>query len=281
MWSPEYLQLAFLSQLLVVSILLPRLIISRCRRIMRQHPPAEYAKLYPVPPQAIERGLAIYWAVNLLVFCLGLSVLVHARLNGVEEFLGWDSQSVLVFFTMLQYVPYIGVYRFEKRFFRLMREARRSSTRSAAMQPRFITQYISTSQIVAALMGQCLFIGLVIYFLINPFDGFGGYANFIGLLLLDTILVGMMYHQIFGKRIDPYMSEEDRFRGNRVVAQLAIVTATLATVYLSCNLLLASLDMRHWGDVFTCIYLQVVAVLGLRIYLQGRSDFEVYRSGPA
>jgi len=66
----------FSSQVLLISWLYPRRVISRGRYVLQNFPPSTHPKLYPYPPESFERWLRNIGRLNLVIFVAGLLIIV-------------------------------------------------------------------------------------------------------------------------------------------------------------------------------------------------------------
>ena len=97
--------IVFLSQIFLISLVLPHRVLERLRYVVQHYPPQSYPRLYPVPMRQVERAQRNYRVVNLLVVAVGLALLAYAAWTPSEELLGWDTKTVVFLYYMLQYSP--------------------------------------------------------------------------------------------------------------------------------------------------------------------------------
>ena len=98
------------------------------------YPPETYPKLYPVSVKKISGALAVFKNMNLFILLSGIAILISSFYFQNEELLNWDDQAVLTAYYLLQVSPLLVLEFLGFKYFRLMKEANRSSTRKANLQ---------------------------------------------------------------------------------------------------------------------------------------------------
>jgi hypothetical protein len=59
-----------------------------------------------------------------------------------------------------------------------------------------------------------------------------------------------------------------------------LLISIVATLFIAIAIVLASLELRNFEPIATSLYLQLIAVLGLRNYRIDNINFEVYKEEP-
>jgi hypothetical protein len=113
--------LVVLSQVLLLSFYLPRTVLRRLRRVIDEHPPSTYPKLYPMSIEVVESGLRRYRIMNLLILLAGLALVFAGIYAPSADMLNWDNQAVLALYACLQFSPMLLVERSGLKYYRLMR----------------------------------------------------------------------------------------------------------------------------------------------------------------
>jgi peptidoglycan/LPS O-acetylase OafA/YrhL len=278
MWDNYLLYMVFLGQVLVLSFYFPRKILGEITKSMQQHPRAVYPKLYPIEDKSIKTKLKTFTFINALVVIIGLGILAISITNGNDDLLGWDDKAVLVSFLMLQYLPmlYFGVQSFT--YLKLMRKKSESEDRSANLQPRKFLNFVSKPLITTAISSYFLCVLTVIYFVQNPFDGFAGLVNILGVTVIYAGLAFGIYQKLYGKKRNPLQTSEDRSIETIVVIKLLVLTAICSSLYLSISLILASMDLRDLGNVIYSLYLQIFIIYTYQVMKFGQVDYSVYKA---
>ena len=126
-----------------------------------------------------------------------------------------------------------------------------------------------------------MFVLLVTYFVFNPFEGFGGYANIVGIIIADIIFVGIILWNMNGENRNPYLKEEDRDRQISRLAKVIVLTSNIMVIFVSVDLILSATDSRGLIDVCMSFYFLVIAAISFKAYQFEDVDFEVYRDSSA
>ena len=130
---------AFLGQIIVLSLHLPRKALDRVSYV-QSYPPSEFPNLYPGPIEKYDRARQIYRRLNTVILLAGLVLL--AVLLGRSRSGKWDS-AIVTWFYMLQISPLLLVEIWAIRYYRLMRRADTRTTQKAELQPRRLADFIS------------------------------------------------------------------------------------------------------------------------------------------
>lgn len=272
------LYMVFISQIFVISYFLPRKLRQRANEMMSNYPCDQYPKLYPISADKIHQKINQLMSLTYGVLVLGAVLVVHGLYAQSDEMLGWDSQSVIMIYYMLQVIPLVLLAFFGERYFKKMRRVNEATVRRAQLSPRNITNYVSKTFIGLAIGVYLMFIVLVAYITEHPFDGFAGYINVLGVTLLNVFFGVGIYRSVYGKKIDPHQTNEDRFNQTSRVVKLMLFCSIAATVNISLNFLLSTLDLRHLNDVVASIYYQIIMVVMVLASVKNDANFDVYKT---
>ncbi|WP_293745896.1 hypothetical protein [uncultured Paraglaciecola sp.] len=275
----DFLFGVFLSQIILVSYYFPKILVERTENAIEQHPPSEYANLYPVSVETIKKQILKYRNANFLMMILGIFIFVFSIAIGADELLGWDSQSVSSFYFMLQMAPLIWVAIISTNYAKLLRKLNQGPSRKAQLSPRKLTDFIGKNYLYALAIGHITYIVLIWYLVQHPFDGFAGYINLLGLAIIDLILAGGIYYYVYFQKPDPLQPEQVRIRDTRRTVYLFVLSGMAVLIKLSVDLILSALDMRDYQDIVSCIYFQLIVASIVYYYRLSEIDFEVYRKG--
>lgn len=270
----------FISQIFIISYWLPLKLKKRANEIMVKCPPEKYPKLYPFSHQEIVNKVNQLMLLTYAGLTVGILIVMHGLYYKTDEMLGWDSQSVIMIFYVIQVIPLAFLALFSERYFKKMRSKNRVSIRTAQLAPRRLTSYASKWLIGLAITVYVLFVILVAVISEYPFDGFAGYVNVFGVTLLNGFFALIIYKYVYGKKTDPHQSDEDRFQKTSRVVKLMLFSSIAATVSISIHFLLSTFDLRHLNDVVASIYYQIIMLVMILTSLNYSENFEVYKTGP-
>ena len=93
----------------------------------------------------------------------------------------------------------------------------------------------------------------------------------------NLVFAGIVFRQIYGKKLNPHQSRENRARQTRTIARVLVSVSIAATVFIALNVALAAFDLRDFQAAAHSIYFQLLAVISFQTYLLQHSDFDVYK----
>lgn len=276
---PEHFifHVVFLSQILLISLYYPRTMLARMTYVFETYPPSTYPKLYPKPFAYYERARRTYRIMNRFILLAGLSVLgvmlVYPRSGE------WDHVIALWFF-LLQFIPVMLLDFSTLKALRLMRDADSRTTRKAELHPRRFFDFVSPAMIGGAIFTYIAFIILIAYVRQFGFPWFGGYWNVFGVTMMNLFFVGIMFRRMYGKKLNPHQTHEDRIKQIQIMARILLFASIAATVFIALAVVLAAYDLRHVQPVAESLYFQLLAVVCFQAYRIETLNFEVYKEDP-
>ncbi len=281
MWSNYLLYTIFIAQIFFVSYYFPMRLVKQTFRILEKYSPEEYPKLYPVSRDVAVLRIINFKRFNLAIALIGVAIVMHAIVTQSEEFLFADSMAVILAYFMLQWVPLLMMEFSGLQNLKLMRMASTSPKRSAALKPRGLLDYVSKPALAFTIFMQLAFVAVVIYFIYNPFEGFGGVANLAGIVFADCFFIGILLWNIKGKKKNPYLATEDREKQMRQLVKVMLITSNLMIAFVSLELVMSAAESRHLLDPFMSLYFLAIASVSYQAYQVKGIDFEVYREKSA
>ena len=275
---PEHtlFHVVFLSQILLVSFVLPRRILARMSYVFSTYPPETYPKLYPRPIEHYGRARRTYGTMNLVVLAAGLALL--AVLLGYQRSGRWDHVIAMWFF-LAQMIPVMVLDVSALRESRLMRNL--STTRKAGLQPRRVSDFISPALVGLAAGAYLAFVALVVYVRQFDFPWFGGYLNIVFITIGNLFLAAVAVRHIYGRKLNPHQAMEDRLKAITTVAHMCVFVSIAATLFIGLNIALAAFDQRALQPAAQSLFFQLLALISFRIYLVQYSNFDVYKADSA
>ncbi len=271
--------LVFSSQVLLLSFYLPRQVLRRLSFVVKNYPPTEYPKLYPMEMGKVERAKRTYRAMNLLALLVGLS-LVFVGL-GRPGAIDWDNELIPLAFMMLQFSPLVVAAAAGFAYFNLMREADTRRRRKAELRPRSLFDFISPAEAALAVVVYVAFVLFIIYVRQFGFPWFGGYWNIAIVTAANLFFAWLILRALYGKKKDPYQLAEDRARQIRVTIRSLVWTSILLTGHVAITIGLSALELTHLQPIALSLYVQAIALISFRALRIDDVNFEVYRQEPA
>ncbi|MGJ8692729.1 MAG: hypothetical protein ACSHW0_09625 [Thalassotalea sp.] len=253
----------FLSQIILFSVYFPNKIFQRMRHVITHYPYEQYPKLYPQPIDNYHRFHHNYRLANYMIAAVGLVILVVSVIFNSEGQI-IEPQILVWLFFMVQFIPVITIELSVFSQFKMMRKANQSSVRSATLSPRSLQRFIAPKWIYLAL--TTLFVALVYGFYLEDFtidiNGSAVYAAGI-LLTVNVFFAGLIYWHLFGKKLNPHQTEEDRQKMISVAIKSLVFISISASIFLMASLSIKEFQLHSLEPVAMTIYLQVIAFYSL------------------
>lgn len=276
-----YLYLAFLLQIGIISAFIPRLIINRITDMMKNHPPAQYPKLYPMPQAHMQKNMKHFMVINGLVVLIGLAILAHAYWTGQKELLAWDTQGTLIVYFFLQLLPFMLLGLKGMKYHQMMRQIDKTSHRSATLQPRKLTDYVSVSLLLVTAISALIMVLTIIYMHYHPFQGFAGLWNLLYMGGLNLFFLVMIFFQIRGKKSDPHQSSHDRTSQIRLISQVLVIGWIAANLFMTTNMWMSWGQLHELKDVVQSVYFTFIILLMSQTSTFQPQDYSVYQNEPS
>ncbi len=281
----------FLSQIFLLSIYYPKKIIDRNRYVLNTYPTAKYPKLYlnsyfADPVKAIKKGLRRFAVMNGIIAFLGLGILASMAVSGYLPSTIKENENLgfVMFFFFLQMVPHLLTEISTWRWYKLMREARAVTIRTADLKPRRLFDFISPIYVALAVI---FYVGwLVFYIYIHrgamPWV-WNQYVSIIGISAINLLFAFTIFRFLRGQRMDPYQASQDRQKHIGAVIKSHVYGSIGMSLFLIIMDLVNIYQLDKFEPVFLGGFLQVMAVVGLGTMLRSINvkdiDFSVYKEG--
>jgi hypothetical protein len=273
-----YLYLVFLLQIIVISAVIPRLIQNRFNNMITARPPAQYPKLYPMPQTHMQQNMKQFRVFNGVVLFLGLTILAHAYWTGQKELLAWDTQGTLNVYFLLQLVPFMLLGIKGMKYHQMMRQIDDSSRRTASLQPRKLTDYVSVSLLLLTAISALIMVLTIIYMHYHPFQGFAGLWNLLYMGGLNLFFFVMIFFQIRGKKTDPHQSIHDRSAQIRLISQVLVIGWLAANLFMTTNMWMSWANLHELKDVVQSVYFTFIILLMSQTSTFEPQDYSVYQN---
>jgi hypothetical protein len=281
----------FLSQIFLVSIYYPKKTIDRNRYVLNTYPAAQYPKLYlnsyyADPVKAIKKGLRLYAVMNGVIAFFGLGLLASMALTDYSPSQIKENEDLIfvLFFFMLQMVPHMLTELSTWRWYKLMREARKGTTRTADLKPRLLFDFISPFSVTLAAL---LYVGWLVFYIYihretTPWV-WNQYVSIIGITAINILFAFTIFRILRGQKIDPYQTGQDRQKIIGAVIKSHVYGSIGMSLFLILMDMVNIYQLDRFEPVFLGAYLQLMAVAGLGTMLRSINvkdiDFSVYKEG--
>ena len=274
MTSQTLFYAAFTAQILTISYFIPRTIANRMRAVLAEHPPETYPRLYPRSPEFYESRRSMYRYANGFIVIIGLVVL--AALIATPHDYDIDNAVALIYF-LVQAMPLLWLDISLRRELKLMRELDTRSTRSAALNPRRLFDVISPALLSAVVGVYLMFWVFTTWFSQFGYPWFGGHTNNLIITAMNVVFAAGFAWRMYGKKLDPHMSEHDRIRRLRSLASVLAMVSIAATLFAVLTIMLSAAEAKEYRPFAVSLYYQLIALMSLQAYRFSARNVEVYR----
>jgi hypothetical protein len=279
----------YVSQVLVISLYLPSMLLRRARGLIETFPPSEYPKLYAEPLATIDRKLRVYRNLNTGLLLLGIGLLAAAWLSDYRIAARYGAYPTMVahgVYSMLQLSPAIVLSLWGFSYFRRMRAVARGRIRTAQLKARRLLDFVSPALLGTAV---AMYVGATasVLYLDKPPGWLPSAvppwaAAIAAMTIGNTLIAGIIAWILYGRKQDPHQTHVDRAREIRRVSQGLLIASILLSVVTAGGNALHVFELWHYGPLFKSLFLQVIVILTASVSL-GRPDpesFEVYKADP-
>jgi hypothetical protein len=271
----------FLSQIFLLSFYYPKEIVGRLNYVFNKYPPAKYPKLYVKPIEEYKKKQRKYQLVNNGIVLLGLLLLIAI---GVWDFSseGYIAQYVPWIYFMIQALPLIFLEVNGYAYFKSMRNSAVHKIRKAALIPRRLFNFVSPMvfAISIILIVSCL----LLYYSMHELEFHPRNDTFviaISLIFSNLLFGGIIFWNIYGKKLDPYQASKDRLLQIEFTVKSMVFSSIAASIFLMVTGVIAKYNLDYLEPTIMSLYLQFIVFIGLGYILRKMRleniDFEVYR----
>lgn len=274
--------LVFFVQIWLLSYYYPQKKSETIKYVLDNHPPSEYPKLYPHDPQHYERKRSLFLRLTGFVYSMGLVLLgifLHYDYSNADPIspiiCGLYFMVQMLPFAMLEFTGFFDLSRMRKHY-----EQRRQKL---DLQPRNLLSFVPAWSVALSIS---IIVGYVLLVLvINDFQLFGdnNAAASIGILLAGQVfLFGLMFYQVYGKKLNPYQASKDRRKDIQLHVRGLLIISTLASLFL-----ILETSMNYWEldalrSFVLSLYFVAIGYFGVGLTIQEQKpnemDFSVYKA---
>ena len=280
--------LLFAVQIWLVSYYFARKASQRARMMIESHPPADYPKLYPQPIEYYRMAIFVFEWSNRALVLFGAGILL-AVIFLVDHSSFADDGHISEFwpalFGMLQFLPWMAQELMGYRQFKLMREARASSTRRANLKPRRLLAVVSPGLLLATV---AIALGSVLFdFYVHDFElaWNDSMQRTLTLVMTNVFMAAVGAWQLFGRKQDPHQHPADHELLVSIQMKSLLFTSMALSVFFMSQAAEDVVDLGSIEASLMSVFFTTVAALSLGTALNRLKpedlNFEVYRDTPA
>ncbi len=126
--------------------------------------------------------------------------------------------------------------------------------------------YLPVKLVFAVLALQMAHIASVFYFIENPFEGFGGGYNFIGVVFIDAIFIFSLFKQITKSNWPNGIDEVQKQVSKQQGVVISLWVWAMVSLYLIVSLWLSALNLRELGLFIQSLYIMIILLVTIRFF---------------
>ena len=280
----------FASQVLLISWLYPRRVLSRTRLVLRNHPPSTHPKMYVQPIEYYERRLRNYARLNHGIAAAGFLIIVGLVLGTFagqwDGAIGtpwsssgeWDAAIVTPFFL----VQWIGAFYYQLSMLKHNKaraQAALPRVRTTELRRRRLFDFVSPVILIVAVLTNITYIAFVLWYRRFGFDWFTAAGN-IAIIALMVVAMAATVAITLRTRPDHYQAHQDRLDLMKLVVNQVVAFSIAFPVVFAIQLIVKLYDPDFLEPVIASLNAQLIALAWLLPayrYRMDKIDFDVYK----
>lgn len=276
----------FLAQLLIISIYLPRRVYVRMNEVIARFPPNEYPKLYPGSAAGMQAQSLKFMRYNMIILVLGLLILSIIGFWDMNN-PGNINEMLPVGFMLLQMTPMIMLEMSERQTFQAMKAADVRTKRMSDLTPRRLFDFVSPVLVLLALVAIIFSVAIDVYLNqhIETYAlgvGHGTFMRTLVLILCNVLFAVIVYHNMYGKKLDPYQDNKDRMLTIEATIKSLLYMSIAMSIYFSIREGTDDMGIDHLQAAMMSLYCTVIAFMSIGARLNTlkikRINFDVYKA---
>jgi hypothetical protein len=257
MWEPNYMfYLTIICQIVVTLIIVPRLIKGKLLKSLAPYLNEQNQTLKVSLETNLKRTIKNYMNLCNLFTLIGLAIVVYAWYNKTE-LLNWDNQASIGVLSLMS-VSTIGFVAIGLSKCRKLSLQFSKGIRTASLTVKPWQDYLPKILMYTLIASQIALISSIIYYMFNPFDGFGGAANFIGIAVINTIFILANYKILTRNSWPVGISEQQKQLTKTRGVHINFTVWLMASLYLMISLWLAASGLKDIQLLSQSIYIMLI-----------------------
>lgn len=216
-----------------------------------------------------------YWNVVAITLLIAGGSVLHAILNN-SELLNWDDQIGLMVLYLIAMIPVIVMVLLHKALFGIFKK-HVGNKRSAFLKVRTWQEYISKPLVALVMSANIVFVATVFYFTQQPFDGFAGFYNLIGLFVINLIFIAIIFAVYRDNKTNALQQPEQRKALKKRSINVNLFILALALFHISLSMWIQGSDLVTYKVLVQSVYFQVILVISAFSLTLPKSMFLVER----
>jgi len=252
-------------QISVTTVFVPLKIKSQFSKYLSFYTEEDHPALYTSSSKVIDYALRFYLLMSISIAVVSFYFL-YSSFTNKQELFNWDNQSGIMVLFVMSLLPLFFLIFVNKRYFKLLKD-HASKKRTASLVIRRWQDFIPKFSIALLVLGHILFVSVNQYFQQQPFDGFAGYVNYLGVIFLDTVNLVVISLIIKGKNLSQVNGEDKKRIFQARAIKINVTIWIIAIYYLVIALLLAGAELRDYALVIQSLYFVLIYVMVNKLFV--------------
>lgn len=272
-WLTQSNYLMMLLQVLVTLLFVPILSFKMLSSVANNYGVTCYPNATHDVKAWLKKAGKMYLSIVSIALALAAWMVLHAMINGIE-LLNWDDQSGLMVLFFLAMVPVVVMVLMHRKLFAIFKQ-HAGSVRSASLRVRIWQDYISLPLLLLIILANILFIGTVMYFVNHPFEGFAGYTNLLGLAVIDTIFIFIIFAVYRDNKTNSHNDPEQRDALKKRAIHINMLILAIAISHISLSMWIQGSGLGAYKILAQSMYFQLILVVTAFAFTLPKSLFTV------
>ena len=248
-----------LLQVLVTLLIAPLFSYQRYRKVSEHYAISYSSAVQNEVLTQVKESSRFFYIVVLAGFLIGASASLHAIFTQKELF-NWDNQAGLIVLFLLAMIPIMVLSLQQKNLLQTL-SLHTGGIRTASLSPLQLRNLLPKPLIILIIGLQFIFIGTVQYFVNHPFEGFAGYTNLFGLLMLDLIFCFVTWAIYRSKKLNAIQIPQQRNAIKSRAIRINMLIWALALFQITQSMWTSGMELDSLKLVFQSAYLQIIILL--------------------
>ena len=258
-WLMQSNYMIMVLQVLVTLVIVPILSSIKLKNIAYQYGLVRYPQAKSDVDVYLKFSQKRYWSSVIFVTLLVSCILGHAIVNQTE-LLNWDDQSGLMLMYLLSMIPVAMMLLTHRHLFNIFKQ-HAGNKRTASLRVRTLKEYVLIPDLVLVLIANAVFVVTVMYFVKHPFDGFAGYANLLGLLVIDAVFAIIIVTLYRNNNTFGLASPEHRDALKKRAIHINMLILVFAVCHISLSMWVQGSELVAYKIMIQSLYFQVMLVI--------------------
>ena len=288
-WSNNIFYIVFIGQIFLLSYYFPKQLLARMRHVLASYPPETYPKLYTRPVEHYKRAHRGFKFLSVAILLLGVLIL-FAVMFWVDHKTfadhGFISVAWPAAYGMLQFIPLMIVEFSELSHMKQMRTANSTTTRTADLRRRGLTDLVSPILIATAVLAYA---GAILFDLYAHDFAVSWGHDTVQRAVVMTVTNGMLViigaWNLYGRKLNPHQSADDRIQIISVNLKSLFLISTVLSAFIAVSAADDIYNLDAFDAVIMSVYFQIIALFSIGYSLHNikpeEIDFDVYKKETA